>query len=217
MTKGADTFSSDESNENSFDLKELVWTIGYRLTAYIGGTNIQTVKSWLQNGLPANLEARMRVTLDVAKPIADVESELIAQGFLIQEQDDLEPFRFPATMLRDADVAIARDALMQRAKKEFLDNVAGDLGAVAQRLRKWITLTKMPHNTAYSIHLSQDRLSLSLLHTGFSPERQRQWDRGRDWPFWAELVAEVPEMASARTCMNIESGCPFRYLRGSAK
>jgi hypothetical protein len=120
-------------------------------------------------------------------------------------------------MLRDADVAIARDVLIQRAEKEFLNNVAGNLGAVAHRLGKWISLTRMPPNTAYSIHLSQDRLSLSLLHAGFSLERQQQWNRGRNWPFWTELIAEVPEMASARICMNIESGCPFRYLRGSAK
>lgn len=120
-------------------------------------------------------------------------------------------------MLRDADAAIARDVLTQLARKEFLDNVAGDLEAVAQRLQKWIAQTKMPARTAYSVHLSLDRLSLSLLHAGVSMEQHSKWDRGEDWPFWAELVAEVPEMALARTCPDIESGCPFRYLRRSAK
>jgi hypothetical protein len=74
--KSTDTFS------NRFNLKELVWTIGYRLTAYIGNTNVQTVKEWLKSGLPENLEERMKAVFDVAKPIEQAESEYAAQAFL---------------------------------------------------------------------------------------------------------------------------------------
>ena len=207
---------SNKSLVNSFDLENLVWTIGYQLTAYIGKTDIRTVHDWLGNGLPGDLEARMRATFEVAQPIAEVESELVAQGFLIEKRDNLEPYRFPATMLRDADVAIARDVLTKIARKEFLNNVACDLEALAQRLQKWIAQTKMPANTAYSVLLWSDRLSLSLLHAGFSTEQQCRWDRGEDWPYWAELIAEIPTMGLARTCPDLQSGFPFRYLRRSA-
>lgn len=89
--KRADTSRSNKPLVNSFDLKKLVWIIGYQLTAYIGRTNIQTVKDWLGNCLPEDLEACMRAALEVVQPIAEVESELVAQGFLIQKRDDLEP------------------------------------------------------------------------------------------------------------------------------
>jgi hypothetical protein len=72
----------------AFNLSDLVMIIGYKLTAYIGGaTSTQTVVDWLKNGLSANLEPRMRTTFDVAAPIAEVESELIAQGFLIEQKE----------------------------------------------------------------------------------------------------------------------------------
>ena len=207
---------SNKSPINSFDIKKLVWTIGFQLTAYISHTDIRTVHDWLENGLPGDLEARMRATFEVAQPIAEVESELVAQGFLIGKQDNLEPYRFPATMLRDADVAIARDVLTKLARKEFLDNVACDLEALAQRLHKWIAQNKMPANTAYSVLLWSDRLSLSLLHAGFSIEQQCRWDRGEDWPSWDSLATKVPEISVARICPDLQTGFPFRYLRRSA-
>lgn len=137
----------------------------------------------------------MRAAWEVARPIAEVESDLVAQGFLSAEQDDLGPYGFPATMLRDADPEIARFTLVQRVRKEFLDNVAGDLEALKQRLEKWIAEAKLPSRTGYSVQLWQDRLSLSLISGGFPVEQKRRWDKGEDWPCWVELIAEVPEMA----------------------
>ena len=211
------TFQTNQFDKDSVDLQDLVSIVGYQLTAYIGQTNVQTVAEWLKNGLPENLEARMQATLDVAKPIAEVESELVAQGFLIGKQNDLESYRFPATMLRDADVATARTVLMQRAREEFLDNVAGDLEDVERRLKEWISHAKMPPRTVYRVGLSSgDRLWLELLHAGFTLEQQRKWDRGEDWPCWDGLIAVVPEMAFARTSPDLQTGCPFKYLRRSA-
>jgi len=46
---------SNKSLVNSFDLEKLVRTIGYQLTAYIGRTDIRTVRDWLENGLPGDL------------------------------------------------------------------------------------------------------------------------------------------------------------------
>jgi len=74
-----------QSNDESVNLADLVSIIGYRLTAYIGGAaSTQSAIDWLRNGLPADLEPRMKAAFDVARPIAEVESELVAQGFLIQ-------------------------------------------------------------------------------------------------------------------------------------
>jgi hypothetical protein len=53
-------------------LSELVWVIGYRLTAYIGRTTVETVAEWLQSDLPEELHERMQATLDVALPIAEM-------------------------------------------------------------------------------------------------------------------------------------------------
>ena len=64
-----------------FDLNELVSTIGYPLTAYLGNTTVPTVVEWLNGGLPNDLEERMKAAYDVAKPIERVESELVAQAF----------------------------------------------------------------------------------------------------------------------------------------
>ncbi len=201
-------------NKEHFALPDVVWVIGYQLTAYIGRTTVHTVAEWLQSGLPEELEGRMRAALDVALPIAEIESELIAQGFLIEKLDGIEPYRFPATILRDADdVHGTRAVLMDRAKREFLDNEDSDLECVDHRLRNWIAQAQMPPNTKYKVSLSGDRLSLKLLHAGFSEEQQRRWDKGLDWPLWTELIAEAPEMASARTRPDIQNGCPFRYLR----
>ena len=197
-----------------FILSDLVWVIGYQLTAYIGCTTVQTVAEWLQGSLPEVLKGRMQAALDVALPIAEVESELIAQGFLIEKLDGIEPYRFPATMLRDADdVEGARAALMKRVKREFLDNEASDLEYVDRRLKNWMEQAQMPPNTKYKVHLSDDRLSLELLHVGSSAEQVHRWDKGLDWPLWEELTVAVPEMASARTMPDIQYGCSFRYLR----
>lgn len=157
----------------------------------------------------------MQAALDMAGPIEKVESELVAQGFLTEKQTQLHPYDNPAEMLRDADVSSARAVLMGLARKEFLDNVATDLGDLEHRLNDWIAQATMPAGTAYSVGISssRDRLWLQLIHTGFSLAQVRSWDRGHDWPCWAELVLRVPEMAVARTVPDLQTGFPFKYLR----
>src|ERR1700723_3053580 len=90
------------SKESGFALADLVWVIGYQMTAYIGRTNVQAAVEWLRSGLAEELEERRRAAYDVAPPIAEVESELVAQGFLTEKQDGIELYEFPVTMLRDA-------------------------------------------------------------------------------------------------------------------
>jgi hypothetical protein len=207
-----------------FDLNELVSTICYRMTAYLGRTTVTTVMDWLENGLPNDLEERMKAAYDVAKPIERVESELVAQGFL---NGDLDAFlnpdfsiTAPITTLRDAtDVPAVRTELMARVKMEFLQNVASDLEGVERRLKEWISQVNMPPYTLYQVGLSNDgeRLWLKLLHIGFSLEQQRRFDRGEDWPLWDELIAAIPEMAVARVMPNIDTGSPYRYLRRAPK
>jgi hypothetical protein len=34
-----------------------------------------------------------------------------------------------------------------------------------------------------------------LIHTNFTDEVQRMWDRGIDWPCWDQIIAAVPEMS----------------------
>ena len=77
---------SNKTDRHGFELKNLVWTIGYQLTAYIGRTNGLAVRDWLKNGLPEHLEERMQAALDVSRPIAQAESELVAQYFLIRRR-----------------------------------------------------------------------------------------------------------------------------------
>jgi hypothetical protein len=197
----------------NFDLEELVRAIGYQLTAYIAGSTVQTVGEWLQNALPGKIEERMQAALDIAGPIAKVESELVAQGFLITKREELGSYETPATMLRDAEVSTARTALMALAQGEFLRNEASDLEGIENRLKTWIKYSQMPPNTAYSVRLWKDRLSLTLIHAGFSEDKQLRWDNGLDWPLWAELIAVEPEMAAARVNQNLQTGNPFRYLR----
>jgi hypothetical protein len=81
---------------------------------------------------------------------------------------------------------------MERAKREFLDNEAIDIEDVERRLKTRISKAKMPPRTLFKAGLSHsNRLWLELLHAGFSDEQQRIWDKGEDWPGWAELTAEV--------------------------
>lgn len=207
------------SSGNRFDLKELVRIIGYKLTAYIGRASISDVRSWLGHGLPQHLEERMQAAFDVAKPIEDAEFELIAQYFLMQKIAGIEPYQSPAMMLRDAaDITTARAVLMEIVRKEFLLNVADNLEDVEHRLQQWIASARMPPRTRYKTGISPwNRLWLKLLHAGYSLEQQRKWDRGEDWPLWADLIAAVPEMATSRTTPNLQTGCPYRYLRSSSK
>ena len=200
--------------QKRFALPDLVWIIGYQLTAHIGRTTVEGVAEWLQHGLPEEQEERMKAALNIVLPIAEVESELIAQSFLIEKLDGIEPYRFHATMLRETeDIPAARAVLMERAKKEFLDCEASDLEGIEHRLKNWVAQVNMPPQTKYKVLLSGNKLSLKLVHAGFSEERQRRWDKGEDWPLWAELIAAAPEMATSRTCPDLQSGCPFRYLR----
>ena len=124
--------------QGKFALSDLVWVIGYQLTVYIGRTTVETVAEWLRSGLPQELEGRMKATLDVVLPIAEVESKLTAQDFLNRKRDGLEPYKFPATMLRDAYVQTARAVLMAEIEKEFLANRSGNLESVERRLNGWI-------------------------------------------------------------------------------
>jgi hypothetical protein len=215
VTKNNKASLERRSNKSRVRVDDLVRTIGYQLTAFIGGADIRDVEDWLNNGLPKDLEARMRATLDVAMPIKQVESELVAQGFLIEKTNELEPYGSPAQMLRAGDVPLAREVLMERVRREFLNNVAGDLEDVERRLKKWISRAILPPKTAYSVSLSsnKNRLSLQLIHAGFSVTQLRRWDRGESWPFWEEVILDVPEMAAARTVPDRETGFPFKYLR----
>ena len=118
-------------------------------------------------------------------------------------------------MLRAADVRTARAVLSERVRKEFLENVAGDLEGIELRLRKWISQANLPPRTAYSVHLSPDRnrLWLQLIHTGFPLDQQRKWDRGEAWPCWDEVIQEIPEIATTRASPDLQTGFPFKYLR----
>ncbi len=205
----------DRQDRSCMDLNDLVQIIGYQLTAFIGSTDTRTVGRWLHDGVPDALHSRMQAALDIAAPIERVESELVAQGFLTEEMSGLAPYRCAAEMLRGGDVRIARAVLMERVRKEFLENVAADLQGVELRLRQWISQANVPPRISYTVHLSPDRnrLWLQLIHTGFPLDRQRKWDRGEDWPGWDDIIRKVPEMATARTGPDLETGFPFKYLR----
>jgi hypothetical protein len=154
----------------------------------------------------------MRAALDIVKPIADAESEVVAQGFLIELRVECGSYRTPARMLREADVETARGVLMQAAAK-FLSNDAPNLEDVASRLQERIGRLELPKGAGYKCHLWQVQLSLTLIHTGFAEETQRKWDAGIDWPCWDQITTTVPEMMRARTEIDLTTGFPFRNLR----
>jgi hypothetical protein len=201
------------SKTETFNLSNLVSIIGYKLTAYISGaTTTQSVVGWLQSGLPEDLEPRMRVAFDVAAPIAEVESELIAQGFLTEQREEIS-YGTPARMLREAGIETARSVLMRVAAAEFLSNEAPNLDDIEVRLQDWIKHAELPERVGYKCQMWQNRLSLTLIHTNFTDEVQGKWDRGIDWPCWNQITVVVPEMARARCEINLTTGFPFRYLR----
>lgn len=202
-------------HQGSVEFEELVRIIGYQLTAFIGSTDVRTVARWLHEGVPEAVLPRMQASLEIAKPIERVESEVVAQGFLAEEMCGIAPYRCAAEMLRAADVPTAFAFLSERVRKEFLENVARDLEGVELRLRQWISQASLPPRTAYSVHLSHDRnrLWLQLIHTGFPLDQQRQWDRGEHWPCWDEVIQEIPEIAMARTTPDLQTGFPCKYLR----
>ena len=198
----------------TFDLADLVPIIGYPLTAYIGGaTKIQSAVLWLREGLPLDLEPRMRAALDIVKPIAEAESEFIAQGFLIGPREECGSYRTPAQMLLEADVETARSILTRTAAAEFLSNEVPNLEDVASRLLEQIGRVPLPKGMGYKCYLWEGRLSLTLIHTGFPNEIQRSWHAGVDWPCWEQVIATVPEMVRARTEIDLTTGFPFKYLR----
>jgi len=206
-----------ELKGKTYNFTDLVWIIGYKLAAYISGaTSIQHVKVWLRDGLPADIELRMRATFDVVSPIAEVESEFVAQGFLIGQWKETGSYRFPAQMLREADIETARSVLMRVAAAEFLSNEKPNLEDVAIRLQAWIKDAELPDNVGYTCHFWKGRLSLTLVHAGFSEEVQRRWDDGTDWPCWDQIIAAVPEMADSRSEIELTTGFPFKYLRSSS-
>jgi len=206
--------ANNTSKTEKFNLSDLVLIIGYRLTAYIGGaTTTQSVVDWLQSGLPAGLEPRMRAAFDVAAQITKVESELIAQGFLIGQSEETGSYRTPARMLREADAKTARSLLMRAAAAEFLSNEAPNLDDIEVRLQDWVKHAELPERVGYKCRIWHNRLSLTLIYSNFADEVQRKWDRGIDWPCWNQIISAVPEMARARCEIDLTTGFPFRYLR----
>jgi hypothetical protein len=207
--------SADQaSHDESFNLANLVLIIGYKLTAYIGdAASTKSVVNWLRDGLPAELESRMKAAFDVAKPVAEVESELVAQGFLIRKWEQLGTYQTPAHMLREADVQSARSVLTRLAKAEFLSNEVPNLEEVTGRLQQWISCAEFPEGVGYTCHMWADRMGFTLVHGGFTEEVQRKWDAGIGWPCWSEIIAAVPEMERSRLNIDLTTGCPFRYLR----
>jgi hypothetical protein len=206
--------ANNKSKIETFNLSDLVLVIGYQLTAYIGGAaTTQSVVDWLRSGLPADLEPRMRAAFDVAAPIARVESDLVAQGFLIEQLEEAGSYRIPARMLREADGKSARSVLMRAAAAEFLSNEAPNLADIEVRLQNWIKHAELPKRVGYKCQIWQNRLSLTLIHVNFSDEVERRWDRGVDWPCWDQIVAVAPEIARARCQIDLTTGFPFRYLR----
>jgi hypothetical protein len=134
--------STDNFNSR-FELKKLVWTIGYRMTAYLGGTTIPAVAEWLNNGLPNDLDNTRKPLTMFPSPSSDWHLSLSPKAFstvtLMRFRILMFPSRRPITMLRDAANLLAvRAQLMVRAKKEFLENVASGLEGVERRLKEWI-------------------------------------------------------------------------------
>ncbi len=207
--------------QNAFELADLIWLIGFRLTAYIGrATKKETVLDWLRNGLPLELEPRMRTAYDVVLPIAETENEYAVQSFLWGNLSAEPTPESPATMLRDGDVETMRVVLMARARKEYPDNSVDNLEDVERRLRAWIeqNKAKLPQQALYKVKLHQDSLVVALLDFGTDEqssqmeEQQRKWAYGHEWPLWQELIANVPEMENARFNIDLRLGEPFRYL-----
>jgi hypothetical protein len=134
--------STDNFNSR-FELKKLVWTIGYRMTAYLGGTTIPAVAEWLKNGLPNDLDNTRKPLTMLPSPSSDWHLSLSPKAFstvtLMRFRILMFPSRRPITMFRDAANLLAvRAKLMVRAKKEFLENVASGLEGVERRLKEWI-------------------------------------------------------------------------------
>jgi len=196
-------------------LPGLVSILGYRLTAYIGGASgIESVVDWLRNGFPADLEPRLRAAFDVVKPIFEVKSELVAQGFLIERREEAGLYHTPACMLREGDAEAARQLLMRVVTKEFLSNEVADLEDVAARLQAWIKHAELPERLGYTCRVWRgQRLSLILVQSGFPEKVQRKWNKGIDWPCWDQVIATVPEMAHGRAEIDLMTGWPFRCMR----
>lgn len=107
-----------------------------------------------------------------SKPIAEAESEYAAQWFLWGNLEAAPTAESPATLLREtADIPATRAALMEAARKEYLQNVAADLEDVERRLREWIAGARMLAGTAYKTGIHSERLWLKLLHAGFRTQR----------------------------------------------
>jgi muconolactone delta-isomerase len=213
-SRGRSNYSTHDWTAGAFNLPRLVSIIGFKLTAYIGGTTgTQSVVDWLRNGLPVDLEPRMRAAFDIANPIAEAESGLIAQGFFIRVWEETGSYRTPAGMLRKAEVGVARQLLTRIAAAEYLSSEVANIEDVTVRLQEWINHAELPERVRYTCQLWQGRrLSLTLVHSNF-PAEPSKWVDGVDWPCWGQIIAAVPEMESARLDINFTTGCPFRYLR----
>ena len=81
---------------------------------------------------------------DISNPIADAESGLIAQGFLIRIWEETGSYRTPAGMLREADVGVARQLLARLVAAEYLSNEVANIEDVAVRLQEWINDAEQP-------------------------------------------------------------------------
>jgi hypothetical protein len=201
------------SDDGTFGLSDLVAIIGYKLTAYIvGATSTQSVVDWIQSGLPPEFEPRIRAALDVVGLIAEAESKLIAQSFLMRRFEEMGSYRTPAGMLRVANVETARSILLRVADKFHLNEVT-NLDDLACRLVDWISHSELPDRVGYRCELWRDRLYLTLVHSKFPKEVQRKWNIGIDWPCWNQITATVPEIAGAPSDIDLTTGFPFKYLR----
>jgi hypothetical protein len=168
VSKERSDYSPHEWTAGAFNLPRLVSIIGIKLTAYIGGaTTTQSVVDWLRNGLPADIEPRMRAALDIANPIAEAESRFLAQGFLIRIWEGTGPYRTPAGMLREADAGVARQLLTRLAAAEYLLK----RGSQSRRRRRSPAGVDQPRGTSGTCGLHPQALAGSAVVTDPCPQR----------------------------------------------
>ncbi len=184
----------------------------------LGVSEYRFVRRYLERSPQAPLTLRqvdplIRELIQYREPIAHLESELVAQGFLIGQWKETGAYRSPARMLREADVEAARSVLIKLAVAEFLSNEIIDPDDAARRLQNWIKHAELPKDVGYTCRLWHGRLSLTLVHCNFPAEVQSRWDEGLEWPCWNHIIEAVPEMARSRLQIDLTTGFPFRYLR----
>jgi hypothetical protein len=99
---------------------ELRQLLGARLVAYLGGVReTRAVHQWADNDggrrPSAEVQQRLRLALQVALPIAEADSNEIAQAWFQGLNPQLDD-RSPARMLRDGDLEEAGPAVVAAAR-----------------------------------------------------------------------------------------------------